>query len=522
MRDAFSAALAASGTPQTVLQAHVAHVRSVLALLLQATDGSNLTLDPNIDTHYLMDAAFFRIPELTEATGLSRGVGGRVLLAGKADFEDLGFLNRQVAVARYLFSGVKSSLPKSYAVTPELAGKILFEKVERATEAYLTLVESTFVKSIEAPAPELAKILVAQANQVLDAQYQLSDRIMTELDALLAKRVDGLATERLWVTVVLVLGLGLAAYFFYCFYRVSKGGLRQLAGHLEQMATGDLRQIPDTPWAKDEIGRLLVGLADTYRSLQELIRKVRDGAGELHTASNEIAAASQDLSERTGAAAAALQEQASAMEEIGSTVAHTAGTVQEAANFSEHNAQVADHAGETIQQVVRTMQGIHASSAKISEIIGVIDSIAFQTNILALNAAVEAARAGEQGRGFAVVASEVRKLAKNSAQSAKEIKELISASVEQIDDGTRVVQGAGEIMAEVVKSARQINTFLSEIATASKEQASGVEQLRLAIQELDRNTQQNAALVGETSAAATKLKAQADKLQAEIANFRVE
>jgi methyl-accepting chemotaxis protein len=216
-----------------------------------------------------------------------------------------------------------------------------------------------------------------------------------------------------------------------------------------------------------------------------------------------------------------LEEQASAMEEIGSTVAHTAGTAQEAAEFSVRNARVADQAGDTIQQVVSTMQRIHASSAKIGDIIGVIDSIAFQTNILALNAAVEAARAGEQGRGFAVVASEVRNLAQRSAGAAKEIKELISASVEQINDGTRVVQSAGDVMAEVVASARQINTLLSEIATASKEQAAGVEQVGQAIQELDRNTQQNAALVEETSAAAAALKAQAELLQKEIANFRV-
>jgi methyl-accepting chemotaxis protein len=344
---------------------------------------------------------------------------------------------------------------------------------------------------------------------------------MTELDALLAKRVDRMATERLWVTVMLVLGLGLAAYFFYCFYRVANGGLRQLSDHLEQMAAGDLRRKPATPWGRDETARVLMDLAKTYDALYELIRKVRHGARELHTTSNEIAAASLDLSARTEAAAASLEEQASAMEEIGSTVAHTAGTAQEAAEFSVRNARVADQAGDTIQQVVSTMQRIHASSAKIGDIIGVIDSIAFQTNILALNAEVEAARAGEQGRGFAVVASEVRNLAQRSAGAAKEIKELISASVEQINDGTRVVQSAGDVMAEVVASARQINTLLSEIATASKEQAAGVEQVGQAIQELDRNTQQNAALVEETSAAAAALKAQAELLQKEIANFRV-
>lgn len=168
------------------------------------------------------------------------------------------------------------------------------------------------------------------------------------------------------------------------------------------------------------------------------------------------------------------------------------------------------------------MQGIHASSSKINDIIGVIDSIAFQTNILALNAAVEAARAGEAGRGFAVVASEVRQLAQRSAGAAKEIKDLISTSVEQIDNGTRIVQGAGTTMQELVTNARQINTYLGEISVSSREQADGVQQVAQSIQELDRTTQQNAALVEQTTSAAAALNHQADVLQDEIANFKVE
>ena len=209
------------------------------------------------------------------------------------------------------------------------------------------------------------------------------------------------------------------------------------------------------------------------------------------------------------------------MEEIGAIVGNTAHTAQDAAAFSERNAEVANRAGETIQQVVATMQDIHSSSAKINDIIGVIDGIAFQTNILALNAAVEAARAGEAGRGFAVVASEVRSLAQRSAGAAKEIKALISASVEKTDGGKRVVQAAGTIMEDVVTNARQVNHLLADIATSSREQASGVEQVGHSIQELDRSTQQNAALVEQTTAAAVALKAQADRLQDEIKSFRV-
>jgi methyl-accepting chemotaxis protein len=367
----------------------------------------------------------------------------------------------------------------------------------------------------------VAAAFVSQANQALDAQYQLADRLMTELDLLLVKRVDGMSSERMWVTVVLVVGLLGSAYLFFCFFLVANGGMRELSAHLQEMAQGDLRRAPAQPWATDETSQLLRGLAETYTSLRELIRKVRHGARELHTASNEISAASMDLAGRTEASAAALEQQASAMEQIGSTVGNTASIAQQASEFSGRNAQVADRAGETIRQVVSTMQDIHSSSAQINDIIGVIDSIAFQTNILALNAAVEAARAGDAGRGFAVVAAEVRGLAQRSANAAKEIKTLISTSVDKIDGGTRIVKSAGAVMDEVVANARQVNTLLSEIAVSSKEQASGVEQVGQSIQELDRSTQQNAALVEETTAAASALKVQADQLQAEIKNFLV-
>ncbi|MDO9158094.1 MAG: methyl-accepting chemotaxis protein, partial [Burkholderiaceae bacterium] len=313
----------------------------------------------------------------------------------------------------------------------------------------------------------------------------------------------------------------LAGYLFFCFYRVSDSGLKTIARHLNEMSAGDLRYHPQRPWGRDEASGVLLDLITAYDSLHALIRKVRHGARELHTASNEIAAASTDLAARTEASAAALEQQASAMEEIASIVGNTAANAQEAARFASDNAQVAERGGEIIAEVVSTMQGIHASSAKINDIIGVIDGIAFQTNILALNAAVEAARAGEAGRGFAVVASEVRQLAQRSAGAAKEIKSLIGTSVEQVTTGTRVVQGAGSTMAEVVTNARQINTFLSEIATSSKEQASGVEQVGQSIQDLDRTTQQNAALVEETNAAASALREQAELLQHEIANFKV-
>jgi methyl-accepting chemotaxis protein len=252
-----------------------------------------------------------------------------------------------------------------------------------------------------------------------------------------------------------------------------------------------------------------------------LIRKVRHSARALHSAAGEISAASMDLGGRTEATAASLEEQASAMEEISSTVKMTSERASQAATFAVDNSEVAQKGGAVFTEVVATMRDIHNSSSKIGDIIGVIDGIAFQTNILALNAAVEAARAGEAGRGFAVVASEVRTLAQRSASAAKEIKDLISDSVSKVECGTRVVEGAGQTMTQVVSNARQINDYLAEIATAAREQSLGVGEVGRAIQELDKATQQNAALVEETNAAAGALTAQADELQGEIANFRV-
>ncbi|MET3108513.1 methyl-accepting chemotaxis protein [Oxalobacteraceae bacterium GrIS 2.11] len=227
------------------------------------------------------------------------------------------------------------------------------------------------------------------------------------------------------------------------------------------------------------------------------------------------------LSARSESAAASLEEQAAAMEQIGATVGNTAGKSKMAAKFAAENAQVAGQGGKVIESVVQTMQNINASSTKISDIISVIDGIAFQTNILALNAAVEAARAGESGRGFAVVASEVRSLAHRSADAAREIKQLISNSVEQIASGTAVVEKAGLTMSTMVTNAEQINLFLTDISVGASEQAQGVAQVGQAIHSLDEQTQQNAALVEQTSAASGALTQQAEMLQQQIGNFKV-
>ncbi len=337
--------------------------------------------------------------------------------------------------------------------------------------------------------------------------------------------VDDLRNEQdqrvRWVVGVLLVSLLVAAYVFIAFYKVNKGGLALVSRHLNELASGDLRHRPIQPWGKDEPAQLIIELHKVYDSMHELIRRVRHSARELASTSSEVSRASLDLSARTEDAASNLGQQASAVEQIGAQVSETAVRSRQASEVASQNSDVAKKGGQIIAEVVNTMRDIHASSAKISDIIGTIDSIAFQTNILALNAAVEAARAGESGRGFAVVASEVRSLAGRSADAAREIKQLISTSVESVSVGSKIVEGAGQTMSEMVTNATQINQLLSEISVATREQATGVEEVVKAIHQLDAHTQQNAALVEETSAAAASLSEQAEKLTSEIGRFVV-
>ncbi len=271
----------------------------------------------------------------------------------------------------------------------------------------------------------------------------------------------------------------------------------------------------------DEVGKIVLALDTMRHKLVDVVGNVRQGSESVATASAEIAQGNHDLSARTEQQASALEETAASMEELSSTVKQNADNARQANQLAQSASTVAVRGGEVVGQVVETMKGINDASRKISDIIGVIDGIAFQTNILALNAAVEAARAGEQGRGFAVVASEVRSLAGRSAEAAKEIKNLISASVERVGQGTTLVDQAGVTMTEVVGSIKRVTDLMGEISAASSEQSQGVAQVGEAITQMDQVTQQNAALVEEMAAAASSLKSQAQELVGTVAVFKL-
>jgi methyl-accepting chemotaxis protein-1 (serine sensor receptor) len=327
-------------------------------------------------------------------------------------------------------------------------------------------------------------------------------------------------TTRAWSISAIAAGVLFAALFGLSLIRGITRSLREALDVAHAVAQGDLSHSIRLD-GKDEVAQVLLALSDMQDSLTKVVSTVRQGSDAVATASAEIAQANHDLSSRTESQASALEQTSASMEQLSATVKQNAENARQANQLALSASATAVHGGEVVTQVVATMSHINDSSKRIFDIISVIDGIAFQTNILALNAAVEAARAGEQGRGFAVVASEVRSLAGRSAAAAKEIKTLIGASVERVEEGSKLVDQAGLTMGEVVSSIMRVTEIMGAISAASQEQSLGVSQVVDAVMQMDQVTQQNAALVEEMAAAASSLNAQAQELVETVAVFTV-
>lgn len=354
----------------------------------------------------------------------------------------------------------------------------------------------------------------AVANQLMSLQQDVAGQEF-------ADAVREYNQTRNFAVLAILVGVLLSSFVGWLLVRAIVNPLNRAVGYFNEIANGNLnnRIIIDQ---EDEIGRVLQALQQMQDRLRELVGDIKVSVGAIKTASQEIAAGNTDLSQRTEEQASSLEETASSLEELTSTVRQNAENARQANQVAQTASNIAVEGGERSRQVVSTMEQISASSSKIADIITLIDGIAFQTNILALNAAVEAARAGEQGRGFAVVAGEVRSLAQRSATAAREIKELITESVDTVDQGTRLVRETGSTIEEIVQSVKKVTDIMGDISAASDEQSQGIEQVNQAVIQMDSVTQQNAALVEEAAAAAESLREQAQVLSDAVAIFHID
>ncbi|WP_284508582.1 methyl-accepting chemotaxis protein [Caballeronia sp. INML2] len=353
----------------------------------------------------------------------------------------------------------------------------------------------------------------------IEAFEKLQDFQIADAKRQTAESDARVSTLRILGVFALLVGIAAAALGWFVLRRAIMTPLGEALKHFEHISDGDLTHEVSIK-ASDEMGQLLVGVAAMKEKLAATVATVRTSSEAIASASKQIAAGNTDLSSRTEQQAASLQETAASMEELTSTVKQNSDNATQASSLADNANVVANEGRAIVGQVIDTMGGIEESSAKIAEIIGMIEGIAFQTNILALNAAVEAARAGEQGRGFAVVASEVRSLAQRSSAAAKEIKELIETSGDRVQAGTELVARAGETMQRVGTAIQRVTDIMGEIASASTEQSRGIEQVNQAISQMDEVTQRNAALVEEAAAAAGSMEDQAKQLTAAVAVFR--
>ena len=400
---------------------------------------------------------------------------------------------------------IVAKIEKDESAAGPLVAKVIQLLGDDQTEAALKLLDGDVQKSL--------KSWVDDIDELVSIEQRLNDTASTE-----AQRDHHWLRNFTFACIALALMFG--GVVAVVITRGLVGPARAVVAAANRIAGGDLtHDLPTT--RRDEMGRILAAMQAMQDSLRRVVDGVRRNADDVSTASAEIMHGNNDLSTRTEEQASALEETAASMEQLGSTVKQNADNARQAQQLAAAASTVAVKGGAVVGQVVDTMKGINDSSNKIAEIIGVIDGIAFQTNILALNAAVEAARAGEQGRGFAVVASEVRSLAGRSADAAKEIKGLIAASVERVGQGTALVDQAGITMTEVVSSIKRVTDIMGEISAASSEQSAGVAQVGEAVSQMDRATQQNAALVEESAAAAESLNTQARSLVEAVAVFKL-
>ncbi|WP_426306976.1 methyl-accepting chemotaxis protein [Acidovorax facilis] len=519
--DSLSGSVGSSG--YTAAQSYSAHTELIarqLQLLDEALDASTLRLDPEAASYYLIASLLDALPGLTESLGQARAKGTPMLAKGAAGPDERALMNSLATAARVLATRIHSDLARALAAEPALK-KALEKPITdsyQASEAAIALVNDNIVKpdALIFPSQQYLATITAQ----IDTQFDLINAGFEALQQMLQERAAA-ARRVLWtVSVCLLLAVLLVGWIIVVTVRSAERTLAHAQAAAQALAHGDLtHEVHAT--THDEIGTLARTLGGSMRTLADTLHEIRTATEAVDTAALEIAQGTQDLSSRTEEQASSLQQTTAAVATLSETVQQNSRNAQQANAMAQQASDVAARGGDSVHKVVETMKGINDSSRRIADIITVIDSIAFQTNILALNAAVEAARAGEQGRGFAVVASEVRSLAGRSAQAAAEIKQLISESVARVESGTLLVDEAGDSMQAIVESIEKVAQIMGEISGASAEQTQGIAQIADAIGQMDGMTQQNAALVEQTAAASASLKNQSLQLAQAMARFEL-